>query len=53
LSKIEGVYEGILPCRFGQILQPSKPQNAETARQKAFVDHLLDFGPGEIKNLSN
>jgi hypothetical protein len=34
---------------FGLVLQLSKPQNAETEWQNAFVDHLFDFGPGKLK----
>jgi hypothetical protein len=34
---------------LGWILQLSESQNAETAWQKAFVDHLLDFWPGQLK----
>ncbi len=47
--EIEVVHKGILPCRFCPILQLSKRQNAETAWQNAFVDHLPDFRPGKLK----
>ncbi len=43
------VHEGVLPCRLGRILRLSKRENADSAFQNAFKDHLLDFGPGELK----
>jgi hypothetical protein len=43
------VHEGVLPCHISQILQLSKRQNAKTAWQNAFVDHLLDFGLGKTQ----
>jgi hypothetical protein len=35
--------------RLDRIFQLSKRQIAEAAWQNAFVDHLLDFGPGKLK----
>ena len=37
---------------FGPNLQLKRRQNAETAWQNAFVNHLLDFGPDKLRRNS-
>jgi hypothetical protein len=43
------IHKGVCHAVWAGFLQLSKRQNAQTAWQNAFVDHLLDFGPGKFK----